>query len=109
MSGVDEQIRDFPKCINCNRHGYWIGRREHSDIRRDDIFFNPPSFRGRNGRPVPVYDNDVARIARVEELEEVIEIKCDACRGLANAEITDKIICAARYLIREWGSKDVGY
>lgn len=107
MSGIDEQVRDFPKCINCNRYRYWIGGRNTSNGRVDDIFFNPLSFRGDNGRSVPIYDSEESRMSRVEELEGVIEIRCDACREPANIATFNKIICAAKHLIREWESENV--
>jgi len=109
MSGIDEQIRDFPKCSACKRHTYWIGRRKESSIRSDDIFFNPLSFRGSGGRPTPVYDGPESRMARVEELKEVIGIRCDGCRQDVDEAIFSQIIYAAKRLIREWESEHVGY
>lgn len=108
MSGIDEQIRDFPKCTSCKRFGFWIGKRNPVDNSADDMFFNPLSFRGSGGKPVPVYDNPLSRVARVEELDEVVKIKCDGCKRDADLITFNQILYAAKYLIREWESKHVG-
>lgn len=100
MSGIDEQILDFPSCLKCTDWNYWRGKR----FGKSEVYFNPIEFFGGAFR-VAVYDGEYTndgRAATVKELNEVVLIECDECGARVFDEMMSDILAVAKRLIGDY-------
>ena len=101
MSGIDEQIKDFPLCSNCSDCSeFWY---YNSPINGEkDIFFNPERWLG-NRPNVMTHDtsDNWTRECTLEEVNAIgdADICCSNCDGKASKEVKDIIIQIARRVI----------
>lgn len=111
MSGRDEEpIKDFPSCEHCkrdkNRFVYWIYN--SSEGREKNIYFNRKiGSRIYAALPVPVYDDEIARMCTLKELAAIGDkpIVCNKCRKDASLITKAKIIRIARRMIIKYEGK----
>ena len=101
MSGIDEQVRDFPSCSNClDCSEFWYYDSPINDEK--NIFFNPEHWLG-NRPTVMIYDTSDAweRGCTLEEVNAIgdADICCSNCDGKASKEVKDIIIQVARHMI----------
>jgi len=101
MSGVDEQVRDFPLCSNCSDCSeFWYYDSPINDEK--NIFFNPKHWLGN--RPTVIMLDDLdgwGQECTLEELNAIgdADICCSNCDGKASKEVKDMIMQIARRMI----------
>lgn len=102
LSGIDEQMlfKDFPSCPACADGEYWTGTR----LGKHEIYFNPEDYiNGDVLFQVVIYDDDDGgRFATLEELNEVVLIKCESCLDKVNKSLFNDILTIAKRLIEEY-------
>lgn len=107
MSGRDEIPMGlleltFPECTLCQSFSYWEGDMLDGRI----IFFNPIEYQEENSRlPVIIYVDghyDRGRIPTLQEIADVVGIKCNECENFMGPHgVAETIAKAVEYIVRE--------
>jgi hypothetical protein len=99
MSGLDEQLEDFPPCSYCKEGKYWYVDGHSSSIDLTGVCLNPDSYLKRMSRGAYKVNNALEREATEDDLDFIEIIRCENCdKSVPEHDMHKFIALAKKYL-----------